>query len=72
MAGTPRPITFAEGVYFSVVTLSAVGYGDIAAQSLVMRLLVISEIVAGVLLFLFGVQAILATALQRRAPKSDT
>ncbi len=71
MAGPARPITFAEGVYFSVVTLSSVGYGDIAAQTLVVRLLVISEIVAGVLLFLFGVQAILATALQRRAPKSD-
>jgi voltage-gated potassium channel len=72
MAGSPHPLTFAEGIYFSVVTLSSVGYGDIAAQTTAVRLLVVSEIIAGVLLFLFGVQAILATALQRRAPKSDT
>jgi len=72
MSGVPRPITFPEGIYFSVVTLSSVGYGDIAAQSLPVRLLVVSEIIVGVLLFLFGVQAILATALQHRAPKSDT
>lgn len=71
IAGTHRPITFAEGVYFSVVTLSSVGYGDIAARSLLVRLLVVSEIIVGVLLLLFGVQAILATVMQHRIPRSD-
>ena len=59
--GDNRPITFAEGLYLSVVTLSTVGYGDVVAASPAARVLIASEIFAGVLLLLFGVEAILRT-----------
>jgi voltage-gated potassium channel len=57
--GADRPITFAEGLYLSVVTLSTVGYGDVVASSPAARVLIASEIFLGVLLLLFGVEAIL-------------
>lgn len=59
--GAPRAITLSEGLYLSVVTLSTVGYGDLTASSGIARALVASEIVTGVLLLLFGVQAILSS-----------
>ncbi len=59
--GELRPITFAEGLYLSVVTLSTVGYGDLSATSPIARIIVAGEIFAGVLLLLFGLQAILSS-----------
>jgi len=61
IGGAARPITFAEGLYLSVVTLSTVGYGDIIAASPTSRLLIAAEIFSGVLLLLFGVQAVLTS-----------
>lgn len=58
--GGSHAITLSEGLYLSVVTLSTVGYGDLTASSGIARALVASEIVTGVLLLLFGVQAILS------------
>lgn len=60
VSGVRRAITLSEGLYLSVVTLSTVGYGDLTASSGIARALVASEIVTGVLLLLFGVQAILS------------
>lgn len=68
VTGVPQKITFAEGLYISVVTLSTVGYGDIVAKSAIVRLLVSSEIFIGVLLILFGVQAILSTSAKTDLP----
>lgn len=68
--GDNRPITFAEGLYLSVVTLSTVGYGDVVAASPAARVLIASEIFAGVLLLLFGVEAILRSNREPR-PKGD-
>lgn len=61
IGGDSRPLTFGEGLYVSVVTLSTVGYGDIIAVTPASRLLVSGEILTGVLLLLFGVQAILTS-----------
>ncbi len=60
-AGVARAITLDEGLYLSVVTLSTVGYGDLTATSGIARLFIASEIIVGVLLLLFGVQAILSS-----------
>ncbi len=54
VAGELRPIEFTEALYFSVVTLSTVGYGDITPLQDPIRILVAVEIVLGVLLLLFG------------------
>jgi len=59
--GNLRPITLPESLYLSVVTLSTVGYGDISASSALARMMVAAEILLGVLMLLFGVQAILTS-----------
>lgn len=52
--GKPSHIEFLDALYFSLITLSTVGYGDIVPVGSLARLLVCVEIVAGVLLLLFG------------------
>lgn len=52
--GVVRAITFPESLFFSVTTLSTVGYGEIAPVSNPVRLLTTLEIVSGILLLLFG------------------
>ncbi|HXS41886.1 MAG TPA: potassium channel family protein [Stellaceae bacterium] len=52
--GVVRAISFSESLYFSLMTLSTVGYGDIAPASSAIRLLAAAEIVSGILLLLFG------------------
>jgi len=52
--GVVRAITFPESLYFSLMTLSTVGYGDIAPVGAGIRLVAAAEIVAGILLLLFG------------------
>ncbi|HTS93476.1 MAG TPA: ion channel [Stellaceae bacterium] len=64
--GAVRPITFAESLYFSVTTLSTVGYGDISPATGLARVLVGLEIVTGVLLLIFGVNEILNYSRGRR------
>jgi voltage-gated potassium channel len=61
-----RDITFPEALYFSVSTLSTVGYGDIAPLGNLMRLIAVFEVVAGVLLFMFGVSELLTYSRERR------
>jgi voltage-gated potassium channel Kch len=65
VAGEARDIQFSEALYVSIVTLSTVGYGDIVARSPSARMLVAVEIVVGVVLLLFGVQAFLAASTKK-------
>ena len=60
-----RDITFPESVYFSIITLSTVGYGDVVPYSDLVRIIVASEIVFGVLLILFGFSEILRYSRER-------
>jgi voltage-gated potassium channel len=63
--GVVRAISFPESLYFSVVTLSTVGYGDIVPASSAVRILATAEIVCGILLLLFGFNEILSFARRR-------
>lgn len=47
-------LSFSEAMYFSVITLATVGYGDITPQAPLVRGLATVEVVAGLLLLLFG------------------
>lgn len=58
-SGIARDIGFAESLYFSIVTLSTVGYGDVVPLTYAVRALVAVQIVLGIILLLFGFQAVL-------------
>jgi len=71
-SGVARTLSFAECLYFSVVTLSTVGYGDIQPISGPARFVTAVEIVMGVLLLLFGFSAIIRhTPANTRPPPDD-
>lgn len=69
--GKPQDITFGEALYFSVITLSTVGYGDIMPITDVIRVLVAGEVVAGVLLLLFGFNAIFSFSSERQRHRAE-
>jgi voltage-gated potassium channel len=58
--GVPRAISFVEALYFSVITIATVGYGDIVPDGALVRGLASVEVVAGLLLLLFGFSEIMA------------
>jgi voltage-gated potassium channel len=62
IAGTARRLEFAEALYFSVVTLATVGYGDISPVAPLVRLMAVAQMVAGLLLLLFGVNELIRHA----------
>lgn len=64
--GEARPLTFAEALYFSLVTVATVGFGDIIPRTDLMRLITGVQVVAGVLLLLFGVSEILNYTREHR------
>jgi voltage-gated potassium channel len=66
IAGQIREISFPESLYFSIVTLSTVGYGDIFPRTDAIRALAASEMVFGVVLLLFGFSEIIAYTRERR------
>ena len=50
----PAELSFSDALYFSVTTLATVGYGDITPVGPAVRALATVEVVAGLLLLLFG------------------
>lgn len=58
-SGVRREMSFTEALYFSVVTLSTIGYGDVVPIAPAARLLAAIQSVAGLLLLLFGFAEIL-------------
>jgi hypothetical protein len=52
--GTQQALDLADAIYFSIVTISTIGYGDIVATTSAARTLASLEIIAGVVLFLFA------------------
>ena len=63
--GEPSTIGFTEALYFSVISVSTVGYGDILPLTDTVRILVAIQIILGVLLLLFGFSEIIAYARER-------
>ncbi|MBI1216560.1 MAG: hypothetical protein GC185_12180, partial [Alphaproteobacteria bacterium] len=57
--GVARDLTFVESMYFSMVTVSTLGYGDIVPVTNAIRFLVGVQSFFGMMLFLFGVHAFL-------------
>jgi hypothetical protein len=59
-----------DAIYFSVVTMATVGYGDILPVGHAARALCLSEILSGVLLLVVGVSASMTVWLQTNQPVS--
>lgn len=65
--GFNPPITdLVTALYFAVVTMSTVGYGDIAPRSSEARLFAISVIILGITVFATSVSALLVPLINRR------
>ena len=60
--GQPGAISFTESLYFSLITMSTVGYGDITPASEALRVVVGIEVMVGIMLFLFGFAEIMRYA----------
>jgi voltage-gated potassium channel len=71
--GQSAEVTFNQSLYFSLVTISTVGYGDIYPSSDVIRLVASVEIIAGVLLLVFGLYEIMnfARAIEEREARRE-
>jgi len=61
-----RSLTFLEAIYFSIVTMSTVGYGDIVPASNLTRVIASVQVLFGVLLLLFGVSELLEYTREHR------
>lgn len=64
--GSLEPISFPDALYFSVITMSTVGYGDILPNSDAIQMIVAVQIICGVLLLLFGFSEIITYARERQ------
>lgn len=72
VAGVGRDISFSESLYFSVISMSTVGYGDILPASDIVRVIVAIQIMLGVVLLLFGVSEILRYSREKRLAGHDS
>ena len=62
MHGAPARIGFVDALYYSVATITTLGFGDIAPVSLLVRALTAMEVVCGILMLLFGFSEIMRGA----------
>lgn len=72
VGGDQRPIDFALALYFSIVTLSTIGYGDITPMTNTARLIVMGEIIVGVVLMLLAFSEIAAYDPDARERDKDS
>ncbi|MGA7541334.1 MAG: NAD-binding protein [Steroidobacteraceae bacterium] len=63
---TPRITTFVDAVYFTVVTMTTVGYGDITPHTSDARVFTVSLIVLGLAVFATSLPAIVAPLIDKR------
>ncbi len=66
IAGDPRGLSISESLYFSIVSISTVGYGDIVPVSSFARLLASLEVICGFMLIIFGVSELLEYTREHR------
>ena len=59
---SPARISFVDSLYYSVATITTLGFGDIAPTSLLVRALTGMEVVSGILMLLFGFSEIMRSA----------
>jgi len=62
----PRITNVTDAVYYAVVTMSTVGYGDITPQTSAARLFAVSLIVCGLVVFATSLSAIVGPLIDRR------
>ena len=62
----PRITNFVEAVYFTIITMSTVGYGDITPHTAEARLFTISLVVLGLAVFATSLPAIVAPFIDKR------
>jgi len=67
--GELRPIAFAESLYFSLITMATVGYGDIIPETNLVRMLSAAEVLCGIALLLFGFNEVLHYTRRQEPPK---
>jgi voltage-gated potassium channel len=77
---SPARISFVDALYYSVATITTLGFGDISPTSLLVRALTGMEVVSGILMLLFGFSEIMRSAgtdrearmrPERRTPPPD-
>ena len=66
VGGSLRGLSFSESIYFSIGTISTVGYGDILPYSNLARVLSSLEVFCGIMLLIFGVSELLEYAREHR------
>jgi len=60
--GEPARISFVDALYYSVTTISTLGFGDISPSAMLVRALTGFEVVCGVLMLLFGFSEVMRNA----------
>jgi voltage-gated potassium channel len=63
---SPRITTFIDAVYFTVITMATVGYGDITPRTSDARLFTVSLVVLGLAVFATSLPAIVAPLIDKR------
>jgi len=62
--GTQHDLSFGEAIYFSITTLTTVGFGDIVPKSAEAKLIVCGEIVVGVVFGIFAFSLVVSAIVK--------